>query len=181
MLEYLDGRAYRRFVADFQAFVTTPGAGALAIPPGVPVPHQVRHVVPPLILTRYEAVRAFEAVLPGAPLTTMHALRIECKGLRYALEFFRDVLGPETPGLIKQVVTLQDLLGELQDARVAEELLAKFLAAQRGEAVSLAGVEDYLTAQQSRQTDLLSRFPVPWADLTGPDFRRSLALALAAL
>ncbi|MCX6028336.1 MAG: CHAD domain-containing protein [Chloroflexi bacterium] len=187
MLEYLDGRAYRQFATGFQAFVATPGAGALPLPPGAPVPYQVRHIVPRLILAHYEAVRAFETVIPGAPLPTMHALRIECKGLRYALEFFRDVLGPGTPDLIKQVVTLQDLLGELQDACVAEGLLAEFLAGQpnqgqkRDQAISLAGVEAYLAAQQTQQADLLARFPAPWADLTGPDFRRSLALALAAL
>jgi CHAD domain-containing protein len=187
MLAYLDGRAYHRFVTDFQAFVAAPGAGALPIPPGAPVPHQVRHIVPRLILTRYAAVRAFETVIPGAALTTMHALRIECKGLRYALEFFRDVLGPETSGLIKQVVTLQDLLGELQDACVAEGLLTEFLAGQRAgapkreQAPALDGVETYLAAQQTRQAALLAGFPAPWADLTGPEFRCSLALALAAL
>ena len=85
MLEYLDSPAYRRLVADFQAFLTTPGAGALPIEAGVPTPYQVRHVAPRLIFTRYEAVRAYEPILDGAPLTTYHALRIDFKRLRYAV------------------------------------------------------------------------------------------------
>ena len=139
MLEYLDGSAYRRFVADFDAFLTTPGAGALSIDPGEPTPYQVRHVVPRLIFTRYETVRAYESILAGAPITTYHRLRIDFKRLRYGLEFFRGVLGPEAPDLIKSVVSLQDLLGAMQDAYVAAGLIQEFLDGQRGEAQEEAG------------------------------------------
>jgi len=182
MLAYLDGPAYRRFVADFAAFLAAPPAAASPT-----ASDQVRHVVPRLILERYEAVRAFERLLPAADLATYHALRIECKGLRYALEFFREVLGEETPALIKQVIAMQDLLGELQDARVAEALLTTFLDARKGAAAdregaaALAGVEAYLAEQRSRQAELLAGFPAPWAGLIGPEFRRRLALAIAAL
>ena len=188
MLKYLDSRAYREFTADFAAFLTTPGVGALEIPAGEPVPHQVRHVVPGLIFTRFETVRAYEALLAGAPITTLHRLRIDSKRLRYALEFFRDVLGPETPDLIKQVTGMQDLLGALQDAHVAEGLVAEFLAQQAGSKrkrkkgqPSLEGVEGYRSAQQTAQQELLTRFPEPWAELIGYDFRRNLSLAVAAL
>jgi len=186
MLEYLDGQSYRTFVADFRTFLTTPGAGALAYAAEQPVPYRVRHVVPRLILTRYEAVRAYEPVIADAPLPTYHLLRIDCKRLRYALEFFRDVLGPEAPGLIKQVTALQDLLGALQDAHVAEGLIAEFLRAQprrkkKTPAISLAGVEQYLAAQRAAQEDLLALFPPAWSEVTGPDFRRALALAVSVL
>ncbi|MCX7668622.1 MAG: CHAD domain-containing protein, partial [Anaerolineae bacterium] len=176
LLAYLDGAAYRRFVAAFTAFLVTPSA-PLADPTAS---DQVRHVAPRLILERYEAVRSFERRLPDGDLATYHALRIECKGLRYALEFFRDVLGAETPALIKQVTAMQDLLGELQDARVAEQLLTSFLQ-EAATTADLSGVQTYLAAQQSRQRELLAAFPAPWADLIGPDFRRRLALAIAAL
>ncbi len=75
---------------------------------------------------------------------------------------------------------MQDLLGELQDARVAEQLLTAFLQEKRTTA-DLAGVEDYLVAQQGRQRELLAAFPAPWATLVGPEFRRRLALAITAL
>lgn len=176
MLAYLDGPAYRRFVAGFTAFLVAPAAPAAS----PTASDQVRHVVPRLILERYEVVRSFERLLPDGDLATYHALRIECKGLRYALEFFREVLGPETPALIKQVTAMQDLLGELQDARVAEQLLTSFLEEAPATA-DLTGVKTYLAAQQSRQRELLAAFPAPWADLVGPDFRRRLALAIAAL
>jgi CHAD domain-containing protein len=192
MLDHLDSAAYREFVADFNAFLTMPGAGALPLPADLPSPYQVRHVAPRLILTRYESVRAYEPVLPGpagnsAALLSYHALRIECKGLRYALEFFRDLLGDEAPALIRQVTAMQDLLGELQDAHVAETLLTEFLREQRKVARKrtaeppLGGVEAYLESQRARQAELVAAFPDPWAALLGLEFRRRLALAVAVL
>lgn len=188
MLDYLDGAAYRRFVTDFQAFLATPGAGARPIPPGEPVPYQVCHVAPRLVIERYEVVRAYQPVLrDGAPLTTYHMLRIDCKRLRYMLEFFRDVLGPEAPGLIKQVTAMQDVLGALQDAHVAEGLIQTFLDEQRGKRKKaspqplVAGVERYLDVQRATQQELLGEFPAPWAELMSADFRRLLALAVSAV
>jgi CHAD domain-containing protein len=186
MLEYLDGSNYRCFADEFEAFLLSPGAGALPPPTDEIKPYQVRHLVPRLVMGRYEAVRAYEVVMPGAPLTTYHMLRIDCKRLRYALEFFRSVLGPEAPALIKQVTAMQDLLGELQDAHVAEALLEEFLDHYRRKHKKepeppLEGIVGYLEAQRTVQGELLDRFPEPWAALVGPDFRRALGLTLAAL
>jgi CHAD domain-containing protein len=187
MLEYLDSPSYHRFADAFEVFLLSPGTGVVPLPPDEIKPYQVRHLVPRLVTTRYEAVRAYEVVMPGAPLTSYHMLRIECKRLRYAMEFFREVLGSEAPVLIKQVVAMQDLLGELQDAHVAELLLEEFLGGQRRKRKKqepeprLEGVEDYLQAQGATQAELLGRFPEPWTSLVGPDFRRALGLALAAL
>lgn len=186
MLEYLDSAVYRGFVAGFRAFLTTPGAGALPIAADQPQPYQVRHVIPRLLLTRYEQVRAYGPIIADAPLPVYHMLRIDCKRLRYALEFFVTVLGPEVPGLIKQVTLMQDVLGALQDAHVAEGLIREFLDARRGKRkkklppVALDGVANYLAAQQAAQGDCLGVFPGPWAALIGADFRRTLALAAAA-
>lgn len=184
LIEYLDSSAYRDFVAAFRVFLLTPGAQAKPIPEGEPVAHQLRHVVPRLVMERYEQVRAYEPILATAPITTYHQLRVDFKRLRYALEFFQKQLGPEASGIIKQVTALQDLLGALQDAHVAEELIRAFLDEQRGKrkkALPLAGVEQYWRVQQITQQELLARFPAPWAEVLGVDFRRSLALALAAL
>lgn len=192
LLDYLDSKSYQQFVEDFRTFLLTPGLAAQKIPPGEPVAHQVRHVIPRLIMERYEVVRAYEGVLPDVPLTTYHALRIDCKRLRYALEFFAPLFGDDAPALIKQVIALQELLGATQDAHVAEGLIVEFLAENRGRKErkgnksggaarrdGLAGIEAYLLTQQHIQADLLGLFENPWHVLTSPDFRRSLGLALA--
>lgn len=59
----------------------------------------------------------------------MHRLRIKCKKLRYAAEFF----APVTPGLdafIGQMKGLQDLLGVLNDVSVMKDLLEALLVGQ---------------------------------------------------
>jgi CHAD domain-containing protein len=187
LLVYLDEKKYAKFKARFEEFLTSAGAGALPLPPGQPTPYRVRHLVAGLLVNRYEGVRAYESSLPAAPLTTYHALRIESKRFRYALEFFRDVLGPEVGGVIKQVTVMQDLLGDLHDAVVSEGMVAEFLHDQAARRISdaqpevLDGVARYLTAQWTIQRDLLARFPARWAELIGPEFRRNLSLAVAVL
>lgn len=186
LLAYLNGDGYRRLVENFRTFLLTPGAGAAPIPAGEPIAHQVRHVIPRLVMERYEQVRAYETVLATAPITTYHMLRIDCKRLRYALEFFSKLLGPGAGDVIKQVTAMQELLGAMQDAHVAEGLIVAFLSDNRPKAVRgrknpepMEGVEAYLLTQQQIQADLLATFDAPWATLTGPDFRRALGLALA--
>jgi len=57
----------------------------------------------------------------------MHRLRIECKKLRYAAEFFRPLfLGMDT--FISHMRGLQDLLGLMNDVAVMQQLLDELLA-----------------------------------------------------
>jgi len=185
MLEYLDGRRYERFVRDFGEFVVTEGAGALPVPADKPVPNQVSHLVPSLIYNRYQVVRGYETALDGAPIETLHALRIDCKRLRYSLEFFREVLGPEVEDTIKEVVIMQDHLGDLNDADVACSLLVGFLAgwvrAAQRERINVSGVTRYLVAKQNDLRELIESFPEAWHNFNRPDVRRNLALAVSVL
>ena len=185
MLEYLDGKRYERFVRDFGEFVVTEGAGALPVPADKPLPHRVCHLVPTLIYNRYQVVRGYETVIEGAPIEILHALRIDCKRLRYSLEFFREVLAPEAEDVIKEVVTVQDHLGDLHDADVACSLLVAFLegwarAAQR-ERINVSGVTRYLVAKQTDLRELIESFPEAWQHFNRPEVRRKLALAVSVL
>jgi CHAD domain-containing protein len=185
MIDYLDGERYRDFVDGFRLFVQTSGVGARdedAIPP---VPTQVRHVVPQLIYERWASVQAFGPLLDGAPVETLHALRIECKRLRYTLEFFQEVLGPEAALVIEHVVRLQDHLGSLNDADVANTLLSEFLFASPSrkspERVIAPGVVSYLAAKQRELQTLMDAFPQMWQEFDSPEVRRGLAAAVAVL
>jgi len=57
----------------------------------------------------------------------MHRLRIECKKLRYAAEFFRPLF-TGIDGFIAHMKGLQDLLGVLNDVSVTQHLLDELLA-----------------------------------------------------
>ncbi|MBU1878707.1 MAG: CHAD domain-containing protein, partial [Chloroflexi bacterium] len=97
MQRYLDSHRYDRFVRALGEFVATDGFG-IASPTDVPgpAPTQVCQLVPVVVYQRLAAIRAYEPLLPQADIPTLHALRIAFKRLRYTLEFFQEVLGPET-------------------------------------------------------------------------------------
>lgn len=185
MLRYLDSKKYEQFVRDFGEFVLTEGAGALPVPTDKPLPHRVCHLVPTLIYNRYQVVRGYETVIEGAPIETLHALRIDCKRLRYSLEFFREVLGPEVEGVIKEVVIIQDHLGDLHDADVACSLLVGFLEgwvrAEQRERINVSGVTRYLVVKQTDLRELIESFPEAWQNFNRLEVRRKLALAVSVL
>lgn len=90
----------------------------------------------------------------------MHRLRIQCKNLRYAAEFFSAII----PGLdvyIGQLKTLQDLLGVLNDVSVMSGLLSDLLAGQSDpELIRYSGGLVGWRARQSHE--LLDSFEDCW-------------------
>ena len=77
---------------------------------------------------------------------------------------------------------MQELLGAMQDAHVAEGVIGEFIAQEAGRKkrpVRHPGVEAYLDVQRQIQQDLLTVFEPPWIVLTGLEFRRTLGAALA--
>lgn len=190
LIEALDAARFARFVERLHSFVTTPGAGALPIQRGDGIEaYQVRHVAPRLIYEHYERVRAYEALVDSAPIATLHALRIDFKRLRYAMEFFEEVLGPEVKLVIKEIKTMQDHLGDLNDTSVAAQVLNDFITAQRNAhsgvpqflRPDISGVLAYVDFQAAEQRRLLDTFPEAWASFNREEMRRSLALAVSAL
>lgn len=197
MNAYLGSAKYARFVDRFGEFVETEGMGSLAVAPDgdEPRPYRVRHVAPMVIYERLAAVRAYDewVTIPNPPLERLHALRIACKRLRYTMEFFQEVLGPDTRTAIKRVVIVQDHLGELQDAVVATGILKDFLrwgtwgqraTGEEGDAeatVISPGVEAYLAAKQRELEHLLSTFPEVWQQLNGVEFSRMVAETVVEL
>ena len=118
-------------------------------------------------------------------MAVLHALRIECKRLRYTLEFFREVLGSEVEEVITEVVRLQDHLGDLNDADVANAMLSDFLFAAPGtapaERVIAPGVVAYLAVKQRELQTLIESFPLTWERFNRPEVRNWLASAVAVL
>jgi CHAD domain-containing protein len=115
----------------------------------------------------------------------LHALRIECKRLRYSLEFFREVLGPQAKDVIAEVVQLQDHLGDLNDADVANTMLSEFLFGGAGGDASgrviAPGVVAYLAVTQHALQDLVETFPGRWSHFGRSEVRRWLSDSIAVL
>jgi CHAD domain-containing protein len=193
LLKYLDSDEYNHFKTSFGEFLQTPGAGAAPIfsAEDEPLPYRVRHVVPRILFEGYAQVRAFTEWLTASDLTRYHQLRIASKELRYTLEFFREVFGPQAKALIKNVKQLQDHLGNLQDASVACDIMRNFLmwgtwqpgqSARKQPSIQTVvnpGVALYLSARQAEIQTLVNGFALVWSPLTSEDFVRSLAKLVA--
>lgn len=61
--------------------------------------------------------------LAGLEIESLHRLRIDCKKLRYLLEFFRSLYSArEAAALIKSLKSLQSVLGDIHDLAVHQEM-----------------------------------------------------------
>jgi len=194
LVKYLDGRRYRVFVEQTAQLLEGP---VEALAPQAPValrPQRVAQVLPGVLYRDMAVVWAFEGQLGGleTPLPRFHALRKACKGLRYTLEFFEDVLGPGARPLIKRVKGMQDHLGDLQDAVVTSGVLRDYLTwgtwrhaghALPGpvEVIVAPGAARYLAARQEEMERLVLTFPDAWPTVAGSEFSRELATVIAEI
>jgi CHAD domain-containing protein len=189
MLAHLDSLAYQDFKQEFNLFLSTPGAGAAAVPAEEPSPNRVCEIAPVLIYTRLAGVRAYNAYLEQASVERLHALRIEFKKFRYTLEFFREVLGDSAKVVIGEVKKLQDHLGDLNDAVVATHILTDFLASWEAQQAQLPiserqnpqAIVAYLAARHDERHRLMVTFHEAWERFNRPEFRQNLASAVSVL
>jgi triphosphatase len=128
MLRTLDSRRYERLVTSFTRFVRQ---GPTRSSRGARVPAVA--AAPELISPRYDkVVKARKRVKREPSPERFHRLRIRCKRLRYALEFFADLYGAPARKPIRRLAALQDILGLMQDAAVAVDRLRKLATQERG-------------------------------------------------
>lgn len=72
------------------------------------------------------------ALNADTPDADVHQLRIQCKKLRYAIEFFSTLYpGKEIQVVVRQLKKLQDILGVFNDLSVQQEMVARTLEEQR--------------------------------------------------
>lgn len=186
LVAYLHSYDYRAFKERYKTFLSSTYVGIEGAVTGDSLrPRLVRDILPAKIWRQYRKVRKYETALEDAPpIETLHALRIEGKRLRYLLEFFRDVLGPEVDGAIEAMTALQDHLGELHDADVTVGLLQDFLMRSKqsplGADVTDA-VREYLKIKEARLRRLYRTFERPWRRVARKRFRKSLTRMLAEL
>ncbi|MGD1992386.1 MAG: CHAD domain-containing protein [Anaerolineae bacterium] len=194
LLDYLDSDGYGRFKARFERYlkVRHEVIGPRLNRKGEAVPHRLRHVAPLVIHQRVVAVQAYEEWVeqPDVPPARLHRLRIAAKRLRYALEFFQEILPPQAGDLVEELKALQDHLGVHQDAVVAIGLLLGFLkqgtwgdvAEGRPEQPIVApGVEAYLAVQEAELERQQETFPPVWSTFQSPATKKLIASVVAPL
>ena len=95
------------------------------------------------------------------------------------------MLGPAAKQVIEAVTALQDHLGDLNDADVANVILSDFLFSPRrngeGERLIAPGVVAYLAVKQRELQALVETFPQAWEAFDQPSTRQALAEAVGVL
>lgn len=89
-----------------------------------------------------KVIKAGRSMIGGATDEALHGLRIQCKKLRYALEFFAALAdADQAAALIRQLKELQDYLGRVNDLAVQQRFLFAYLgtiASRTGAGLDLA-------------------------------------------
>jgi CHAD domain-containing protein len=124
-----------RYVAFLQRLVEAAAAPAFVEEADAPA----RDILPPLVRRPWRRLRKAVQALPPDPADpALHEVRILAKHTRYASEAAAPVVGRKARALAKAVAGLQGVLGDHQDAVVAEEWLRGHLqGAGPGEAMVL--------------------------------------------
>ena len=131
-------------------------------------------------------IKRGRAIDGSSPSSALHKLRIDCKKLRYLLEFFRSLYGPDEPRqMLRLLKRLQDNLGDFNDLAVQQETLERFgrrmLEEKRATVGSLSAMGRLVERLHIRQVKERERFRkcfARFASGAGPDrIRRMLASA----
>jgi CHAD domain-containing protein len=192
--EYLESSLYRSFVDEMAEFVSIPGLGSADLELARFYPVHARHAAPGLIYTAYQGIRAYETEVPCASLEILHQLRLVAKRLRYTIEFFKEILGDEAGEVITTVVELQDHLGALNDAVIAQGLLRKYMRQEAKrvrkeqqrftnsvESPRIGGVVVYLEYREQEILNLIDTFPPVWEKIVSQKIHQKLALSISIL
>ena len=159
LLTVLNSERYERFIADFVALLEKDED---AMTSGL-----VLSIAPDLVLRRQSKFRKkADRIKPDSANEAFHAVRIDAKRLRYALEFFSPLYGESVADYIRQVVFVQDLIGKHQDAIVAIDHLRDLAA----EATTLPGPTIFAMGRVAEQYAEVARrtrvqFPVVYREL----------------
>lgn len=180
---FLDSAAFADWVTHMQEFVNEPDEVSQL---------RVADAVPGMVWNAYGVVRAFETRMATANAADLHALRIDLKRLRYTLEFFREPLSaenraaPDPKELIAPLVTLQDCLGGMQDAVVAQHALTEIItrelqSAVAGDEFAFRSVLRYHAYLHSQIESLRAELPAHFQTILDFAYREKLGLVTARL
>jgi triphosphatase len=174
MLRALDSRRYANFVESYSAFLKR-GPTKRSTYARKPA----REVGPDLVKKRYRKFRkAGDVIERDSPAGEYHELRKRGKRLRYALEFFSKIYGKPANDLTKSLKSLQDVLGDHQDAEVAMSQLRELaLPAKKRRGGGVSPQTVFVMGGISRRYEMLAarlreEFPGAYSEIKGKRWKR---------
>jgi CHAD domain-containing protein len=179
MAQLLDSDRYAELLRDWEAFLEHPQVAATG-PTEAKTP--IRRLADQRIWKAFRRVlKKGNAIGDDTPAEALHRLRIDCKKLRYLLEFFRSLYDEERIGLlIKALKRLQDNLGDFNDLVVQRDTLGGFcktmLAERSASAATLMAtgrlIADLEVRQENERLAFHKRFREFSSSANRREFRR---------
>ncbi len=162
VVRMLRSKSYADLLRQWEAFLDQPPVDT---PAAMHASRPIRDVAQERIARkRRRVIKVGQHLLTDPDEEGLHMLRIECKKLRYLLEFFFKVLpGKQATSLIKQLRALQDNLGRFHDVCVQQEALRNFAttmhASNAPDANTLRAMESLVGTLETEKQTVQQAFP----------------------
>ena len=170
----LKSRKYAQIMQNWEAFLDEPQQAAAASNADQPIITLARK----RIYKQYRSiVKAGNLILEKTEDEKLHALRIECKKLRYLMEFFSSLFPRKKINLlIAQLKTLQDNLGDFNDLCVQQEYLLNIAgelpASHRKSKKALVAVGSLIGTLDRKKQIIKGAFAKTYTDFAAPPNKR---------
>ena len=130
IIKFLNDETYSKFVMSWEIFLNKQQTLDETICPKARIP--ILNLAKEYIYTRYSKVIKEGRKIDGdTPDEKLHKLRIQCKKLRYLLEFFASLFPEKSMNnLIKKLKVIQGILGDFNDYSVQQDNLLAVLKNQ---------------------------------------------------
>jgi CHAD domain-containing protein len=132
---------------------------------------RARTVLPGLVRRPWRSLQKRVKALGKHPShDALHDIRVRTKRVRYAAEAVAPISGKQARAFARAAARLQEVLGELNDAVVAEAWLREW--AREGRSANAVGVAEELATHQRVETDRYRRsWKKAWRELSDPKLR----------
>lgn len=175
LTRHLRSAGYKKTMTD----LTDLFDGTVRLEPGPNAHHGALDYACTLIWNRYRKVcKLARGITDETPDLVVHDLRIDCKKLRYLMEFFAPLFDKKDfKTILKPLKMLQDNLGLFNDYSVQQEALLNFVSQQnddQGRVDTQLGlaVGGLIAVLDHRQTVERGRVIDNFQQFDGPDIRR---------
>jgi len=121
-----------------------------------PIVKTARRILPRVAQEFFE--RGNRASKTKTPAAELHRFRIASKRLRYTLELFTSLYGPQMNSSLEKIRRAQGLLGEINDCETVRSLLSRYKDA--------GSLTSWLRKRQRRKTEEFHRY---WEEAFGGD------------
>jgi CHAD domain-containing protein len=161
--EHLEARAALLEVLETERYGELLDRLAVAAPPPPGTPSQAE--LPALAKAEFRSLKkAARNLKPDSSDDELHRVRVKTKRARYAAELAAASVGKRADEFVKSAKHLQDVLGEHQDAVVAEERIRALATTARATKVAFAAGR-LVERERARRTAARAALPNAWSKL----------------